>query len=125
MKTIVIYASKMGSTRKVAEYIAGKIDSGSVDLKADPNPDVSGFDRIILGTGVYASRTSKRLDAFIKGADLSGKDVRVFVCCKLSGEKGDKQIKQISEKFGFPAVYFAGKDKDAPSSAIDGFIAGL
>jgi len=125
MKTIVVYASKMGSTRKVAEYIAGKIGSEAIDLKKNPRPDVSGFDRIILGSGVYVGGLSKRLIAFIKDAGLGGKDVRMFICCKLSGDKGDEQIRKISEKFGFPAVYFTGKDKDVPSPAIDAFAASL
>ena len=125
MKTIIVYASKMGSTRKVAEYIAGKIGSEAVDLKKDPNPDVSGFDLIILGSGMYVGSPSKRLIKFVEGADLTGKDVRMFICCMLKGEKGDEQLRQMHDRFGFPVVSFYGKDKEAPSPAVDAFVASL
>jgi menaquinone-dependent protoporphyrinogen oxidase len=122
MNTVIVYASKLGSTRKVAEYIAGKIGSAAIDLKSDPNPDVSKFDKVIIGSGVYAGKPSKRVNTFIKGADLGGKDVRMFVCCMFNDEKGDRQLKQISDMTGFPAVYFSGKDRDVPSSAADSFV---
>jgi len=125
VKTIVIFASKLGSTRRVAEYIAGKIGSEFIDLKKNPAPDVSGFDRIILGTGVYVGSISKRMIAFIKNADLSGKDVRMFVCCMLKGENGDEQLRQINDKYGFPVVSFYGKNKEPPSVTIDEFVASL
>ena len=122
MKTVVIYASKLGSTRNVAAHIAGRIGSELVDLKKTQNPDLSGFERIVLGCGVYAGKPSKRMTAFVKGTDMSGKEVHLFLCCKLKGEKGDDQCEEISEMLGFPAVYFAGDDKNVPSPAIDEFV---
>lgn len=72
MKTIVVYKSKYGYTKKYAQWLAESLDCGvkeNVSLA-----DVMGYDTIIYGGGIYAGR--------INGAKLITKNLE-----KLSGKK--------------------------------------
>jgi menaquinone-dependent protoporphyrinogen oxidase len=61
MKTAIIYASKHGTTEKVAQAIADKLkkttDVELFSLKKNPNPKISEFDMIILGSPIYAGQS--------------------------------------------------------------------
>ncbi|MDE6132113.1 MAG: flavodoxin domain-containing protein [Oscillospiraceae bacterium] len=72
MKTVVVYKSKYGYTKKYAEWLA---ESLGCDIKENASlADVSGYDCIICGGGIYAGR--------INGAKLIAKNLD-----KLSGKK--------------------------------------
>jgi menaquinone-dependent protoporphyrinogen oxidase len=65
----------------IAERIAGNQVS-IIDLKKDKHPDISSFDRIILGTSIYASASSKTMQHFCKEniEALKQKRLALFVC---------------------------------------------
>ncbi len=109
MSKIVIYTSKLGGTRKVAEYIASKIGAEAVQLNDDI--DLSKYDKIILGSGVYAGKTSKAMTAFIDAHKEQLKDASLFVCCMFDGDKGAKQLEKISEATGIADAIFFTKTK--------------
>lgn len=72
MKTIVAYKSKYGYTKKYAQWLA---ESLGCDVKENASlADVSGYDTIIYGGGIYAGR--------INGAKLITKNLE-----KLAGKK--------------------------------------
>lgn len=72
MKTIVVYKSKYGYTKKYAQWLAESLDCG---IKENASlADVMGYDTIIYGGGIYAGR--------INGAKLITKNLE-----KLSGKK--------------------------------------
>ncbi len=55
MKTIVAYRSKSGYTKRYAEWISQEL---GCDIKEDPQlSDISGYDTIIYGGGMYAGKT--------------------------------------------------------------------
>lgn len=115
MSKIVIYTSKLGGTKKVANYIASKIGAEAVQLNDDI--DLSKYDRIILGSGVYAGKPSKAMLAFIDAHKEQLKDASLFVCCMYDGEKGAKQLEKISELTGIADVIFFNKPKEQISVA--------
>jgi len=86
MKVAIVYASKHGTTEKVAASIAEKLkgtgDTELFSLKKNPKPDISGFDVVILGTSVYAGQASKKMAAFCKANEsvLLQKKTGLFVC---------------------------------------------
>ena len=86
MKIIIIYASKYGTTEKVAGMIAGKLKETNevtlVSLKGNPNPDISGFELVILGTPIYAGQANKKMKTFCLAnqAVLLQKKTGLFVC---------------------------------------------
>jgi len=86
MKTAIIYVSKYGITEKVAASIAGKLkETNEVAIFAltkNPNPDISGFEAVILGTPVYAGQPLNKMKVFCKAneAVLLQKKTALFVC---------------------------------------------
>lgn len=65
MKTIVVYRSKYGYTKKYAEWLA---ESLSCDIKENASiADIAGYDAVICGCGIYAGR--------INGAKLITKNL--------------------------------------------------
>jgi len=103
MKLAVIYASKHGTTEKVATYIFEKLKEKSeveiFSLTINPNPDISKFDVIILGTPVYAGKPNKKMTSFCQ-KNISGlleKKINLFVC-GMDPNK-EKQEKELNEAF--------------------------
>jgi len=103
MKTAIIYASKHGTTETVAVSIADKLlDTNEVELfslKKTPNPDISGFDAVILGTCIYAGQASNKMKTFCRANEtaLSQKKIGLFVC----GMHPDKteQEKELNDAY--------------------------
>ena len=54
MNTIVIYKSKYGSTKAYAQWIAEEIGCSAVDVKSIKADELSKYDTIIYGGGLYA-----------------------------------------------------------------------
>lgn len=118
-KIAVVYASGIThNTKHIAEYIASKTDSDLFDLRA-VDPDITDYDEIVIGTGVHAGKTYKQVDSFIEKNRkiLDGKKTSLFVMCIYNGEKGEEQLKKISEKLSISdAVFF--NMKDAPKNGV-------
>ena len=72
MKTLVLYATKYGATREIAQRLAGKIEGSAIcDLKRDDIPPLGEFDCVILGSSLYAGMIRKEAKAFLsQNADL-------------------------------------------------------
>ena len=110
MTTAIIYVSKTGTTRKVAEYIAGKIGAEPIDIK--DCKDISGYDRIILGTGVFAGRIPKAMRNFVANNKEKLSAASLFVTCLYNDEKGAKQLEGIANLLGIAdAIFFDGAKK--------------
>lgn len=84
MKTAIIYYSKKGTTQKVAKIISEKLNSqeGLIDLKNKSSFDISTYDRIIIGTPIYAGNSSKKVKKFIASNLnlLLNKEIGLYVC---------------------------------------------
>ena len=66
MKTLILYASKYGATKEIAQRIAQKIEKAEVrDLKQEDIPPIENFDCIILGSSIYAGSIRKEAKAFV------------------------------------------------------------
>jgi len=101
MKTAIIYASKHGTTEKVAEIIKSKLPNDEVELfnlAEKPNVEFRKFDRILIGSSVYAGAIQPKARKFVEQnmIDLLQKKVAIFVCCMFF-EKAYEQIEK-----GFP-----------------------
>jgi len=85
MSTLVVYATKHGSTGKCSEMLSEKI-KGKVDLfnlKDGRVPELSGYDKVIIGGSIYAGRIQKEVTEFcIKNlSTLKEKKIGLFICC--------------------------------------------
>jgi menaquinone-dependent protoporphyrinogen IX oxidase len=89
-RTLIAYASRGGVTREYSEIIAevlrGKYghEVDTVDIRKNKSPNVSGYDNVILGTGVRIQRVYKEGLNFLK-KDFGGKRVAVFLSSNEAG----------------------------------------
>ena len=127
MKTAIVYYSMSGNTKYVADKIAEKVGADIIRIepvKAYPDEGAKKFiwggksavmgekpvlqpyefslekyDRIILGTPVWASTFTPPVRSFIKeNQDIRGKKIAVFIC--FSGGGADKAIKKMKKYIG-------------------------
>jgi len=106
MKTAIIYASKHGTTEKVANYIAEKLkETNEVELfslNKNANPDINGFEMVILGSSIYAGKASGSMKNFCQKNEsvLLQKKTGLFVC----GMHPDKTQQEKELKEAYPEV---------------------
>ena len=101
MKIAVIYASKHGTTEKIAGLIADKLNEANevelFSLKKVVNPDISLFDTVILGASIYAGQASAKMKSFCQTNEsiLAQKKTGLFVCgMHPDKEQQDKELKE-------------------------------
>jgi flavodoxin I len=72
----VIYDSKTGNTKKVAEAIALALGVTAENVKEKKGLAKGSF--VFLGSGCYGARPGKRLQKFIAGHNFQGRQVALF-----------------------------------------------
>lgn len=90
MNVLVTYATRLGSTREIAERIAARLESHDVRVTTSPVDavfDVAPFDAVVIGTALYAGHALKGARKFVRDcrAELGARPVWVF----SSGPVGD------------------------------------
>ena len=127
MTTAIVYYSMSGNTKYVADKIAERIEADIIRIdpvKAYPDKgakkfiwggksavmgekpallpyelNVEKYDRIILGTPVWASNFAPPIRTFIKeNPNIRGKKLAVFTC--FSGGGADKAIEKMMKYIG-------------------------
>ena len=89
-RTLIAYASRGGVTREYSETIAEVLREkyghqvDTIDIRKNKSPDISGYDNVILGTGVRMGRVYKEGLNFLK-RDFGGKRVAVFLSSNEAG----------------------------------------
>ncbi len=83
MKAIVVYASRYGSTREIAEFIAEKLRREGIEAEAesvDAALRVEGYDAVVVGSAVYMGHWMKEAAEFVRrNRDaLTGRPVWLF-----------------------------------------------
>lgn len=96
MRIAVFYASKHGTTEKIAKQIVAGLspqDGNAINIKKE-HPDIESFDYIILGSSIYAGKIQPVMDAFCRNnlSALKEKVIGLFIC----GMETD-EIKQKAE----------------------------
>ena len=97
MKTAIVYMSKHGTTEKVVHIISEHLPYQSYNvfnLRDNNNPDITGYDFVIIGGSIHAGMIQKRVKQFcINNASLLlTKKVALFLCCMEVGEKATVQF---------------------------------
>ena len=100
MKTLILYASKYGAAKEIAQRIAQKMDDAVIyDLKQGNIPPIADFDCIILGSSIYAGSMRKEAKAFVaKNAEALGKKTLGLFLTGLS-ENSSYFEKNFSQSF--------------------------
>jgi flavodoxin len=85
MKPIVIYATKSGNTKKVANAIAAALGCPCIKISADTSPsavDLEPYDLVFMGTGIYKGEPSEDLLSYLqKISPKTSRRFALFVTC--------------------------------------------
>jgi flavodoxin len=123
MKTLIVYYSYSGNTKRVAEILGGYLEAkgrvDTVELKpldesknffvqgkralqklraqlAEVNFDLSGYDLICLGTPVWAFGPAPAMNTYLdKCSGLEGKEVILF--CTVGGKGMERCLNYMQE----------------------------
>ena len=79
-KTLIVYSSPYGTTKKYAEWIAEELN-GDIYLINNFNQNIlNNYDTIIIGSGLYAGKI-KGIDIIIKNYEtIKTKKLLIFTC---------------------------------------------
>ncbi len=101
-KVLVVYASRHGATRGIAERIAARLTESGVDATiegAQEVEDVSGFDAYVIGSAAYASHWLKEATDFVRHHRdlLAGRPVWLFSSGPVGPDEVDKKGRDLRE----------------------------
>lgn len=111
MKTCVLYFSRTGNTKRMAEAISDSTKAPAFDIASSEPSVVENFDMLIIGTPVEGSRPTKEILSFIERLPKAeGKKAILFctyavwkgstfkVLAKELASKGYEPILSVSKK---------------------------
>lgn len=101
MSTLIIYASKHGTTEKCAKNLSEKLTEKAdlISLKQNTELDISTFETIIIGGSIYAGKIQKEISNFCSQnlELLKNKKLGLFICC-MNSKEAEKQIENSYPK---------------------------
>jgi menaquinone-dependent protoporphyrinogen IX oxidase len=82
-KWAILFGSRYGSTRDAGLWISEGMGGLAEAFDARENPDLSPFDCIIVGSGIYSQKIDRPLEAFLakNAASISDKVKALYVVC--------------------------------------------
>ncbi|MBN2012001.1 flavodoxin [candidate division KSB1 bacterium] len=96
MKTIIIYASQHGCAEKCANDLKTLLNNNAevANLKKGRLPDLTSYDRIILGGSIHAGKVQRKVKQFVQkyGGLLLTKKLGLYLCCMEENEKAKQQF---------------------------------
>jgi flavodoxin len=119
MKACVLYISRTGNTKRLAEAIAEVLEAPIFDISAAPDPSVADeFDLLAIGTPVMGMRPTPEVHSFVKRIpECEGKKAILF--CTYAIRKGgtlNVLEKELAEK-GYVTIVSVSKRGLKPSKA--------
>ena len=98
MKTVIIYATKYGATKKIAEKIAGLFNNAVLhDINSNNAVCIKDYDCVILGSPLTAGMVNGKIKKFAAEqiGDLKSKKSGIF----LSGLQTDGETEYFKQNF--------------------------
>jgi len=106
-KWAVLFGTRYGSNRDAAVWISEGMAAIADVFDARENPDLSSFDYLIIGSGIYGGKIAEPLESYIsKNASLiSSKTKAVFVVCGSGGtERANRALDELANLCGAKSV---------------------
>jgi flavodoxin len=120
MKTCVLYFSRTGNTKRMAEAIGESIKAPVFDMTSSEPSAVEGFDMLILGTPVEGFRPAKETMDFVARLPKA-EDKKAILFCTHALWKGStfKVLeKELSSK-GYDTILSVSKKGMKPDQPAD------
>ena len=97
---VIIHGSRYGSTAQTAEWIAAGMAGKAAVVAAKDAGDLGGYEKIILGSGIYNDALHADMAAFLekRGAKMKDKVVALFVVCGMPPDQAGGYLKMFAEK---------------------------
>jgi flavodoxin len=125
MKPFLLYYSKTGNTKKIAQYMSAALRTNALDVKMVSTSDVPRDAFLIVGSGVYGSRVGKEMMDFLQSLphvksghaatfETSG-DGKEIVAGKEMGEMLEKRGYTVKASFVCPGRAFFVANRGHPS----------
>ena len=103
MEALVVYHSRTGNTKKVAEAIARGLNCNVKPL--EEAKDVSGYNLICVGTPIIWFKPAGETMRFLKQSDIKDKKVAVFCSYNFCASKRTlRTMKEVLSKKGAEIV---------------------
>jgi flavodoxin len=121
MNTCVIYFSRTGNTKRLAQAIADTAKAPIFDIAGTLASTIENFDPIILGTPVEGSSPAKETKAFIEGMSKGeGKKAILFCTYRIFGNNRTMKAmeKALSAK-GYTTILSVSKKGMKPDQEPD------
>lgn len=121
-QVLVCYASKMGSTAEIAEAVADQLRSRGLEVTCSAcssAPDPSGFDAVVIGSAVYATRWMKSARRYLRAHrdELAARRAWLFES-GVTGDPAERRhqspasVIRLAEEIGSPPVQVFGGNLD-------------
>src|SRR3990170_1850728 len=110
MKTCVLYFSRTGNTKRLAEAISGSTKAPAFDITSSEPSIVENYDMLILGTPVEGSRPAKETLAFIERIpETKGKKAILFCTYRIWKGSTLKILEKKLASKGYDAILSVSK----------------
>jgi flavodoxin len=121
MNTAVVYFSRTGNTKRLAEAIAQAVQAKLYDITSASPISIAGFDCLILGTPVEGSSPTKEAMAFISSmSSVEGKKAIVFCTYKMFGnERTMKTVEKALSVKGYETLLHVSQKGTKPEKPAD------
>lgn len=116
VKTAILYNSKHGTTERVAHLIGENLNHqvDYISFRENPKPDIRTYDRIILGTSIYAGTPGRKFGQFCNKnrSLLEAKVIGLFICCmnkEQEREELDNAFPEYLQQSAIPKAILGGE----------------
>lgn len=94
-KALVVYATRCGSTKRVAEIISDELAKKGYTSELttpDKSKDVAPYDMVVVGTAIRAGKCMSEAQGFLKAKsnELAAKKTSLFVVCLTMKDDNEK-----------------------------------
>ena len=118
-RVLVTYASRMGGTKGIAEKIAEELQGHSLQvdvIRVDRVKDLSPYQALVLGSGVYIGQWRREAAAFLKKNETALAQLPTWLFS--SGPTGEGELDSLLQGWHFPAGLQAVADRIKPRDMI-------
>ena len=121
MNICVVYFSRTGNTKRLAQAIADLAKASIFDLASTQPSALADFDLLILGTPVEGASPAKETAAFIESmpASTAKKDILFCTYRAFGNERAMKKIQKQLEGKGYETVAKVSKKGMKPDKEAD------